>query len=153
ACWPDQKPVHRVRCDPSQSCRSRFDGTPGPTPTLSPTGWMEVQRMLTDRLDYVIGVDSHRDQHAFAVVTASGALSGQALLAAAERGYRQALALAERTAPGRRLWAIEGTGSYAAGLTGFLIARGERVLEVERPKRSGSRSRMKSDPLDALRAA
>jgi transposase len=114
---------------------------------------MEVQRMLTDRLDYVIGVDSHADQHALAVVAGSGTLSCEAVLPADGGGYRQALALAERQAPGRRLWAIEGTGSYAAGLTRFLLAHGERVLELERPKRSGSRGRLKSDPLDALRAA
>lgn len=109
--------------------------------------------MLTDRLDYVVGVDSHADQHAFAVVAATGMLSGEARLAADEQGYRQALALAEQQAPGRRLWAVEGSGSYAAGLTRFLQAHGERVLEVERPKRTGSRGRIKSDPLDALRAA
>src|SRR5438105_6256954 len=43
--------------------------------------------------------------------------------------------LAQRYAPGRRAWAIEGTGSYGAGLTRFLAARGERVLEVGRLRR------------------
>jgi transposase len=109
--------------------------------------------MLTDQLDYVIGVDSHADQHAFAFVEATGAACGEAVLAADQHGYRQALVLADQQAPGCRVWAIEGTGSYAAGLTRFLQGRGERVLEVERPKRFGSRSRIKSDPLDALRAA
>jgi transposase len=47
---------------------------------------------------------------------------------ASERGYARALCLAEREAPGRRAWAIEGTGSYGAGLARFLTARGERVL-------------------------
>ncbi len=109
--------------------------------------------MLTDRLDYVIGVDSHADQHALAIVAGSGALSCELVLPADPSGYREALRLALERAPGRRLWAIEGTGSYAAGLARSLLAAGEQVLELERPKRAGSRGRLKSDPLDALRAA
>jgi len=109
--------------------------------------------MLADQLDYVIGVDSHRDRHAFAIVTAFGAIELEQELAADPAGYRQALALAKRQAPGRRVWAIEGTGSYGAGLTRFLAAQGEQVLEVERPRRTGSRGRLKTDRLDALRAA
>jgi transposase len=109
--------------------------------------------MLADQLDYVLGVDSHRDRHAFAIVAASGELVDERELAADQAGYRQALRLAEQQAPGRRVWAIEGTGCYGAGLTRFLTARGERVLEVERPKRAGSRGRLKTDPLDALGAA
>ena len=109
--------------------------------------------MLADQLDYVIGVDSHRDRHALCVLAASGEIVSEQELPADAVGYRQALRLAERQAPGRRLWAIEGTGCYGAGLTRFLAGRGERLLEVERPTRTGSRSRLKSDPLDALRAA
>ena len=109
--------------------------------------------MLADELDYVIGVDSHRDQHALAIVDVRGVLAGESELRADGGGYRRALRLVERRAPGRRLWAIEGTGSYAAGLARFLVAHGERVLEVERPRRTGSRGRLKTDPLDALRAA
>lgn len=109
--------------------------------------------MLADRLDYVLGVDSHRDRHAFAIVAASGELVDEQELGADQAGYRQALRLAAQRAPGRRVWAIEGTGCYAAGLTRFLAAHGERVCEVERPKRTGSRGRLKTDRLDALRAA
>jgi transposase len=114
---------------------------------------MEVRQMLTDRLDYVIGVDSHRDQHALALVASSGVVVGEATITAAQGGYRQALRLAEQQAPGRRVWAVEGSGCYAAGLVRYLLAGGERVLELERPQRAGSRGRLKSDPLDALRAA
>jgi transposase len=108
--------------------------------------------MLADELDFVIGVDTHRDAHALALVSArTGALLAEAELPASAEGYRRALALAQRKAQGRRAWAIEGTGSYGAGLTRFLARRGERVLEVERPARTVSR-RGKSDALDALRA-
>jgi len=109
--------------------------------------------MFADELDYVIGVDSHRDRHALGVVQASGVVAAEAELSASSGGYRQALRFAKERAPGRRVWAIEGTGSYGAGLARFLAGRGERVVEVERPKRSGSRGRLKTDRLDALRAA
>jgi transposase len=92
--------------------------------------------MLADELDFVIGVDPHRDLHALAVVDArTGAVVGQAEVAASARGYREALRLAGRGAPGRRAWAIEGAGCYGAGLARFLAARGERVLEVGRLRR------------------
>ena len=92
--------------------------------------------MLADEMDYVVGVDPHRDTHALAIVhAATGAAVFAAQVAASERGYVEALRLAEREAAGRRAWAIEGTGSYGAGLARFLARRGERVLEVGRTKR------------------
>jgi transposase len=48
---------------------------------------------------------------------------------------------------------VEGAGSYGVGLTAFLQARGERVVEVGRPKRPLRRTGAKCDPLDAVRAA
>jgi transposase len=68
-------------------------------------------------------------------------------------GYRRVLGAVRRQAPGRRVFALAGGGSYGAGLRRRLEAAGERVLEVERPRREGSRGRLKSDPLDAERAA
>jgi transposase len=110
--------------------------------------------MLADQLDFVIGADTHRDCHSLAFVVApTGAVVDQARIEADARGYARALALAQHQATGRRLWAIEGTGSYGAGLTRFLVARGERVVEVERPARAGAGVRGKSDALDAVRAA
>jgi transposase len=55
--------------------------------------------------------------------------------------------------PGRRCWAVEGAGSYGAGLAAFLQAHGERVVEVGRPNRPSRRTGAKSDALDAIRAA
>ena len=110
--------------------------------------------MLADELDFVIGVDTHRDAHALAVIACpSGARLGEARVAADGRGYAVALALAREQAPDRRAWAIEGSGSYGKGLARYLLAQGERVLEVERPKRQGRQGRLKSDRLDAVRAA
>src|SRR2546426_10396440 len=109
--------------------------------------------MVADSLDVVIGVDTHRDAHALALVaTASGALLLEAVVEASREGYGDALELARAHARGRRAWAIEGTGCYGAGLARFLLARGERVLEVDRPRRERRAQRGKSDALDALRA-
>jgi transposase len=54
---------------------------------------------------------------------------------------------------GRRVWAIESTGGYGAGLTRFLQAHAEQVVELDRPKRAARRHGAKSDPLDATKAA
>lgn len=109
--------------------------------------------MLADQLDYVVGVDPHRDSHALAVVhILSGAVVFEATIDANNDGYARALSLVDEHAPGRRAFAIEGTGSYGAGLTRFLTGRGEQVLEVSRLRRERG-SGGKTDALDAIRAA
>jgi transposase len=109
--------------------------------------------MLADQLDYIVGVDPHRDSHALAVVhVRSGAVVFESTVIANGDGYAQALTLAERHAPGRRAFAVEGTGSFGAGLTRFLTGRGELVLEVGRLRRE-RRCGGKTDALDAVRAA
>lgn len=108
--------------------------------------------MLAEQADLVIGVDTHRDTHTLAAVSAaSGRVRAELSITADPAGYRRALTAAAGHG-GRRVWAVEGTGSYGAGLTRHLQAAGERVLEVERPARGGQR-RGKSDALDAVRAA
>jgi transposase len=106
--------------------------------------------MLADGLDYVIGVDTHRDEHVLAVVAARGALVAQHSVGSDAAGYRDALAFAERFADGVRVWAIEGSGCYGAGLARMLAGRGETVLETARPQRADRRLRGKDDALDAL---
>ena len=110
--------------------------------------------MLADEVDYVLGVDTHRDEHVLAVVTApAGAVVAGSAAPANGRGYREALRFAERVAPGRRAWAIEGTGSYGAGLARYLSEHGEAVLEVSRIPRTERRLSGKDDTLDAARTA
>jgi len=110
--------------------------------------------MLAERVDYVIGIDTHRDQHTLAVVVApTAAVVAQHAVRTTTRGYAAALAFAERHAAGVRVWAVEGAGHYGAGLTRYLSGRGEVVIEVARIARSERRLRGKDDPLDALRAA
>jgi transposase len=110
--------------------------------------------MLADQADHVLGIDTHRDSHSAAILaTDTAVVQGQITVAANERGYRRLLRFARESAPGRRAWAVEGTGSYGAGLTVFLQREGELVLEVDRPRRPARRDRAKSDELDAIRAA
>jgi transposase len=51
------------------------------------------------------------------------------------------------------VWAIEGSGSYGAGLARYLAGRGETVLELSRSPRAERRLRGKDDSLDAARTA
>jgi transposase len=109
--------------------------------------------MLADQLDFVVGVDSHRDTHAVAVVAVvTGVVVFEVSVAADSDGYVETLRLASEHAPGRRAFAIEGTASYGAGLTRYLLERDEQVFEVGRPRRE-RRSGGKTDALDAIRAA
>jgi transposase len=110
--------------------------------------------MLAERLDYVVGVDTHRDEHAVAIVDAcTGAVIAQTTIAASAAGYTDAVRFADRQAPGDRLWAIEGTGHYGAGLVRHLQRQGEQVHEVDRTSRGERRLHGKDDQLDAVRAA
>jgi len=69
--------------------------------------------MLADELDYVIGVDTHRDQHALAVVDVrTGAVVAQTTTAAEAHGYTRALRFAAR----RVRYAGLEQGNRAAGL-------------------------------------
>ena len=109
--------------------------------------------MLADLVELVIGVDTHKHSHTAAVVVAAtGAVLQQMTVPTTPAGYQQLLKLASQQ-PGPRIWAIEGTGGYGAGLTRFLQAHGEQLLELDRPKRAARRHGAKSDPLDAIRAA
>jgi transposase len=109
--------------------------------------------MVADELDYVVGVDTHRDEHTLAVVEArSGAVVAQRTVPSNGRGYEQALRFA-RQAEGARVWAVEGAGHYGAGLARYLSQRGETVLEAGRSPRGERRLRGKDDQLDAVRAA
>jgi transposase len=105
--------------------------------------------MLAEVVELGIGVDTHT---AAVVAATTGVVIAQATVAATPAGYRQLLALAEQQ-PGQRVWAIEGTGGYGAGLTRFPQAHAEQVVELDRPKRAARRHGAKSNLLDATRAA
>jgi hypothetical protein len=69
--------------------------------------------MLAEEVDYVVGVDTHRDQHVLAVVVAStGGVIAQRSVRSNARGYVEAMRFAGDHAPGARIWAVEGAGHY-----------------------------------------
>jgi transposase len=107
--------------------------------------------MLAEDYDYVIGGDPDRDTVDLAVVdTATGGVRAHLVEQADGPGYARMLAWAQQQAPGRRVWALEGTGSFAAGLAVFLAEAGEDVVEIGGVKRA---RRAKSDRIDAVQAA
>lgn len=108
--------------------------------------------MLAEHFDVVIGVDTHKHTHTAAALSAAGAVLEQLTAAANPKGYRRLVAFGLRHGE-TRLWAVEGTGTFGAGLTTALLACDERVVEVDRPARPARRAGAKSDDIDAVRAA
>jgi transposase len=107
--------------------------------------------MLAEQYEYVIGGDPDRDTIDLAVLdTATGVVRGHRTDDADGPGYRRLLDWARELAPGRRVWALEGTGSFAAGLATMLAEAGEDVVEVSGGKRTRG---AKNDRIDAVRAA
>lgn len=108
---------------------------------------------LSEIVDVVIGVDTHVATHSAAVLDArTGGVLAEITVAADPDGYEALVTLANEHS-GLRAWAIEGTGSYGAGLTRHLATTEELVIELDRPERAKRRNGAKSDPLDAIRAA
>lgn len=97
-----------------------------------------------------IGIDTHEDQHTAVALDRLGAGQGSMRVSADGKGYLALWRWAQEL--GEPAFAIEGTGSYGAGLARFLVAAGAEVYECERPRR-GERRRGKSDPIDATLAA
>jgi transposase len=104
-------------------------------------------------VEYIVGVDTHKASYTAAVVTRAGAELESVTVTSDAFGHRKLLAFADQTAQGRRLWAIEGTGSFGRGLTTYLLEKGEAVGEIDRPARPARRNGAKTDDLDAVRAA
>jgi transposase len=98
------------------------------------------------------GVDTHIDAHVVAALDSIGGLLGVESFTADAAGYRAALVWLESLGEIGRV-GIEGTGSYGAGLTRFLLDHEVEVVEVDRPKRQLRRRQGKSDPIDAVAAA
>lgn len=97
-----------------------------------------------------IGIDTHRSRHSACALDRLGRPLGQFELTADPSGYR---ALCEWACSlGAPAFALEGSGSYGAGLARHLVGCGASVYECERPTRR-DRRRGKSDQLDAAAAA
>lgn len=98
------------------------------------------------------GVDTHKDVNVAFALDRLGRRLDERSVPTTEAGSRDLFQWAQQLGQDR-VWGIEGTGSYGAGLTRFLRAHGETVFEVSRPYRRVRRDRGKSDPIDAEVAA
>lgn len=109
----------------------------------------------SELVTHVIGVDPDRDRITVAVVEPGGyrPVAGE-VFSASSSGYAEALAWADQhTSADQRAWAIEGSGSYGAGLRRALRGAGEWVIEFSHPQTASSRTGAKNDLFDAARAA
>jgi transposase len=97
-----------------------------------------------------IGVDTHKHVHVAVALDRLGAQLDNRRVETSETGYRSLLAWALEL--GVPAFAVEGCGSYGAGLVRFLQRAGVAVWECERPRRH-ERRRGKSDLIDAALAA
>ena len=108
---------------------------------------------LGDQVEFVIGVDTHKYTHTASVIDTRGVELETFEVSADAKGYSRMLTLVQSRVRGLRTWAIEGAGGYGRGLASHLVERGERVIEIDRPKRPARKNGAKSDGLDATRAA
>jgi transposase len=97
-----------------------------------------------------IGVDTHKCTHTAVALDRVGRQVGSCEIEATSAGYLELVRFAQ--ALGEPAFALEGAGSYGAGLARLLLALSLPVFEVERPRRN-ERRRGKSDLIDAARAA
>lgn len=97
-----------------------------------------------------IGIDTHRDKHLAVALDRLGGGLGSCVVTADAKGYLSLWRWAQEL--GEPVFAIEGAGSYGAGLARFLVAADAAVFECERPRRA-DRRRGKSDLIDATLAA
>jgi transposase len=97
-----------------------------------------------------IGVDTHKEVHVAVALDAHGAQLDSREIPTTLAGYRSLLCWAQEL--GVPAFAIEGTGSYGAGLVRFLERSEVAVYECERPRRR-ERREGKNDLIDAALAA
>jgi transposase len=110
--------------------------------------------ILADRVDVVIGVDTHTDTHTAALLTRAGAVVADLTVIADDAGAAQLVAWVDKHAEGsRREWIVDGARSHGVGLTRFLLTAGEVVHDAARIPGVARRRGGKSDLLDAVLAA
>jgi transposase len=111
-----------------------------------------MDKIADDDLEVTLGIDTHLDEHAAAVLDPVGRVLGTASFPATSDGYERLVTWASSFGLVTRA-GVEGTGSYGAGIARFLQGTGVEVIEVTRAARMDRRHQEKTDPLDAQAAA
>ena len=100
----------------------------------------------------IIGVDTHKSNHVAVAIDANGTRLGSTSIPTTRKGYHDLQVWASQFGH-VKAFGIEGTGSFGAGLSRDLLAKGHKVLDVMRPLRQLRYLHGKSDSLDAESAA
>ena len=135
-----RSPCSRARSDRDAEERGAMDAT------------MSAREGSPTAAGAVLGVDTHLDLHVAVALDQLGRRLGELTVPTTAKGYESLLCWAKSFGP-VRCAAVEGTGSYGAGLARHLRSGGIAVFEVERPKRRHLRRKGKSDSRDAEAAA
>ena len=100
----------------------------------------------------MIGVDTHKDIHVAVALAPNGGRLAQCRIPSTRKGYDELIDWTEQfgTSP---LFAMEGIGSFGAGLCCELFDAGFPIMEVNRLDRSTRRRLGKDDAIDAEAAA
>ncbi|MEZ9629723.1 IS110 family transposase [Vibrio breoganii] len=104
------------------------------------------------RYKLYLGVDTHLELHVATLINELGQVVKSKAFSANLSGYCELLAWCKSYGFLQKS-GIEGTGSYGAELTKFLIKNGIDVYEVMRPNRMERRLKGKTDSLDSENAA
>lgn len=100
----------------------------------------------------VLGVDTHKDVHAAAVLNPLGAVLGSRCFPTTASGYRELLRWAQGFGQLRQA-GVECTGTFGKALARHLRSNDVEVIEVNQPDRGERRRRGKTDTIDAEAAA
>lgn len=100
----------------------------------------------------IIGVDTHKSNHIAVAIDTRGARLGSTSIPTTRKGYHDLQVWASQFGH-VKAFGIEGTGSFGAGLSRELLAKGHKVFDVMRPLRQLRYIHGKSDSLDAESAA
>jgi transposase len=100
----------------------------------------------------IIGIDTHKATHVAVAINTQGTRLAALSIPTNPKGYME-LERWSRSLGQVLAFGIEGTGSYGAGLTRYLLAQDYAVVEVTRPNRQLRYTHGKSDSLDAEGAA
>jgi transposase len=109
-------------------------------------------QLATTQPGIIAGVDAHKDTHHVVVLDSNGRRLGDREFPVTATGYQQLLGWVSGFGTVTKV-GLESTGSYAAGLTRFLLDAGIDVREVNTPHAHTRAHRGKNDAIDAEAAA